>query len=381
MKEHRLVTIVGSGGIGKTRTALQVAANLLDGSTDGVWFVEFAALRDPELVAATLARVLGVREAADGPIRTALLEFLEHRELLLVLDNCEHLLDEVAPLVDEILRSCAGVVALATSREGLGIAGERTYPLPPLPVPEPDTELRADQAIAFDSVTLFVDRAQTADTRFVLTDRDAPIVAEICRRLDGIPLALELAAARVKVLSIEGLARRLDERFRFLTGGSRTALPRQQTMRALIEWSYDLLAEDERTLFARLAVFAGGWTLEAAEAVSAGDGIDSLDVLNLTSSLVEKSLVGVDLASGAARYRFFESTRAFAREKLEQRGEESTTSRAGTRSGWPASPTSPTRRGGPRPSSGTPSSRPNWRMREPRSTSPARTAIRRRSPA
>jgi predicted ATPase/class 3 adenylate cyclase len=323
MKEHRLVTIVGSGGIGKTRTALQVAANLLDGSTDGVWFVEFAALRDPELVAATLARVLGVREAGGQPIRAALVEFLEHRELLLVLDNCEHLLDEVAPLLDEILRSCAGVVALATSREGLGIPGERTYPLPPLPVPQPDTdtEFRADQAIAFDSVMLFVDRAQTADARFVLTDHDAPIVAEICRRLDGIPLALELAAARVKVLSIEGLARRLDERFRFLTGGSRTALPRQQTMRALIEWSYDLLAEDERTLFARLAVFAGGWTLEAAEAVSAGDRIDPLDVLDLTSSLVEKSLVGVDLASGSARYRFFESTRAFAREKLEERGE------------------------------------------------------------
>ncbi|MBV9647461.1 MAG: AAA family ATPase [Candidatus Eremiobacteraeota bacterium] len=318
---HRLVTLVGTGGVGKTRTALQVAANLLDGSADGVWLVELAPLSDPLLVAGEIAAVLGVRQRAERPIRQTLLEFLQRRKLLLVLDNCEHLVAEAASIADQILHKAPQVHLLATSREALGVGGERVYRMPSLAVPAPEPSLKAADATQYGAVALFAERAGAADARFALTDDTAPIVGEICRRLDGIPLAIELAAARVKVLSIPNLAKRLDERFRILTGGSRTALPRQQTMRALIDWSYDLLSAQERTLFRRLGVFVDGWTLEAAENVTADDAPDALHILDLLSSLVEKSLVIAELSSTTARYRLLESTRAYALHKVAETGE------------------------------------------------------------
>ena len=316
LDKSRLVTLVGTGGVGKTRTALQVAADLLDGSGDGVWFVEFAPLAEPSLVAGAVATALGVAIVSDRPVLDAVLAYLRNRRLLLVLDNCEHVVEEAARVVDAIVHGCPQVKLLVTSREGLNVAGERVYRMPSLRVPPPEERLSAIDAAAYESVALFVDRAAAADGRFVLTDDNAPIVADICRRLDGIALAIELAAPRVKVLAVQQLAQRLDERFRILTGGSRSALPRQQTMRALIDWSYDLLSEPEKTIFRRVAVFAGGWTLEAASEICADDRIESWDVLELLSALVDKSLVTTELSGSHQRYRLLESMRQYAREHL-----------------------------------------------------------------
>jgi predicted ATPase/class 3 adenylate cyclase len=318
--ERPLVTLVGTGGIGKTRVALQAGADLLDGSGDGVWLVELATLSDPASVVNTIAATFGLREQADRPMLDVLLQYMRPRHLLLILDTCEHLIEEVARVADAILRAAPQVRVLATSREPLRIAGEHVYRLPSLAVPEQSTSLTAVDALQYGAVTLFAERATASDMNFTLTDESAPIVAEICRRLDGIALAIELAAARVKVLPPRQLAQKLDERFRVLTGGSRTALPRQQTMRALIDWSYDLLSEQEQKLFRRVAIFAGGWTLEAAEAVCTDETLDALDIIDLIASLVEKSLVVAE-AQEVLRYRLLESTRAFALEKLERSGE------------------------------------------------------------
>ncbi|MBV8344981.1 MAG: adenylate/guanylate cyclase domain-containing protein [Candidatus Eremiobacteraeota bacterium] len=319
--EHPLVTLVGTGGVGKTRVALQVGADLLDGSGDGVWFVDLAPLSDSSLVAGTVAAALGVREQRERPILETLQHYLRSKHLLLILDNCEHVVEETARIADAILRSCAGLRILATSREPLRIHGEQVYRMPSLAVPHETGDLRAGDALQYGAIALFAQRAGAADASFKLTDESTPIVAEICGRLDGIPLAIELAAARVKVLAPRQIARKLDERFRVLTGGSRTALPRQQTMRALIEWSYNLLSEHEQTLFRRVAIFVGGWTLEAAEAVCTHEALDAPDAADLLSSLVEKSLVVADIARDSTRYGLLESTRAFALEKLEQSGE------------------------------------------------------------
>ncbi|MBV8067060.1 MAG: adenylate/guanylate cyclase domain-containing protein, partial [Candidatus Eremiobacteraeota bacterium] len=318
--EHPLVTIVGTGGIGKTRVALQVGADLLDGAGDGVWFIDLAPLSDPALVVSTIASTFGLREQGERPMLDVLLQYLRPRRLLLILDNCEHVIEEAARVTDAIARTAPQVRLLATSREPLRIAAERIYRLPSLAVP-PELSPTAQDALRYGAVALFVDRAIASDAKFALTDQSAPIVAEICRRLDGIALAIELAAARVKVFAPRELAQKLDERFRVLTGGSRTALPRQQTMRALIDWSYELLSEPEQRLFRRLAIFVDGWTVEAAEAVTSDETLDALDTIDLMSSLVEKSLVVAETADGRMRYRLLESTRAFALEKLEQSGE------------------------------------------------------------
>jgi predicted ATPase/class 3 adenylate cyclase len=318
----RLLTLTGPGGTGKTRLSLQVAAEMLEGDGNGVWLVELAPLTEPNLVPQAVALVLGVREEPGRSLVETLVEHLRSKRLLLILDNCEHLLAACATLANELLHACPHVQILASSREGLGIAGETTYRLPSLQLPDPDRPIPVETLTQFEAVRLFIDRAAAAVPSFAVTNQNASAVAQVCHRLDGIPLAIELAAARVKVLPVEKIAERLDDRFRLLTGGSRTALPRQQTLRALIDWSYDLLAEPERMLLRRLSVFAGGWTMEAAEAVCAGDDIEAWDVLDLLSNLVDKSLVVYEEQRVEARYRFSESMRQYARERLLEAGEE-----------------------------------------------------------
>jgi non-specific serine/threonine protein kinase len=313
----RALTLVGTGGIGKTRLALQAAAEVIDAYRDGVWFVDLAALADPALVVSTVAQVLGLKEAAGQPLQVTLCEYARTKEMLLVLDNCEHMLGACADLVDALLRAASRVCVVATSREPLRIAGEHVYPLSPLPLPAGRADVRA--IARSEAVQLFVDRARQHRARFDLDGSRAGTVAAICRRLDGLPLALELAAARVAMLPVDEILRLLDQRFRLLTRASGSEMPRQQTLRAMIDWSYDLLDEAEKQLFARLSVFAGGWTLAAAEAVGAGDPIAKDDVAYLLVALIDKSLVAVD--ENGDRYRMLETVREYAREKLAHSGE------------------------------------------------------------
>ncbi len=312
LDESRVVTIGGPGGIGKTRAALLVAEQRLDSYDDGVWFVDLALIDDPALVVEAIESALGVRGSRAGDLET-LVRYVARRSLLLIVDNCEHLVDEVARVVGALIRGAPRLRVLATSRQGLGIAGEAVYGLPPLGVQ--------------DAVALFVARAQAVAGGFDASTDRAGVVADICRRLDGIPLAIELAAARVTALSVAELSAALDERFRVLVGGDRTALARQRTMRALIDWSYDLLPQQERLLFDRLSVFVGGFSLESAAAVCAGNGIDAADVLTLLASLVDKSLVTADRSQTTTRFRLLESSREYGREKLRERGEEAALAR------------------------------------------------------
>jgi predicted ATPase len=320
LERSRLVTLTGSGGIGKTRVSLQLGANLLDHFADGVWLVELAPISDPSLVATAVAQALSVRQSPDQPMLETLVGALTRKQVLLILDSCEHLLEPTARVLAVILHGCANVTVIASSRQALGIKGELTYRMPPLAVGN-GASLAAADAIRYAAIALFVECARGVDARFALTDDTAPIVADICRRLDGIPLAIELAAARVKILSPQQLAQKLDERFRVLTGGDRSALPHHQTMRALIDWSHDLLDERERTLFRRLAIFVNGFTLEGAVTVGSGDDLDELDVFDVLASLVDKSLVVAEPHGNALRYRLLESTRAYAVEKLAAAGE------------------------------------------------------------
>ncbi len=381
-----LVTIQGAGGCGKTRLSIQVAANILDQFPDGAWVVELAPISDPALVPQVAANALGVREEPKKPLIDTLCSYLESRTLLLVIDNCEHLIDASARLAEAILQDCPGVKIIATSRERLRIAGENAWRLPSLAVPASGGHPLARTNTAstvekFDAVRLFVERAQTVAPSFSVSTQNAADVTQICRRLDGIPLAIELAAARVNVLTVDQIAQRLDDRFSLLTTGHRTALPRQQTLTALIDWSYDLLSNDERTLLARLSVFAGGWTLEAAERVCGSDellelvniggptqyssaqplqdsqvrrglpsrqsskprrrferlrrsegvrwseGLEGFErlghsILDLLTQLVDKSLVvAEEHEDGVGRYRLLETLRQYGRVKLDKSGE------------------------------------------------------------
>jgi len=322
----RLLTLTGPGGCGKTRLSLQVAADLLESYPEGVWLVEMAPLGDPDLVPQAVASALGVQEEGLRPIMHTLVDFIKPRTLLLLLDNCEHVLSSAARLAETLLRSCPGLRVLATSREGLGIAGEMAYPVPSLSLPPPEAQERdlfpVEKLTQYEATRLFIERAAFSQPGFQLTAQNAPAIAQICHRLDGIPLAIELAAARVKVLPVEHIARRLDDRFRLLTGGSRTALPRQQTLRALIDWSYNLLSSREQMLLGRLSAFMGGWTLEAAEAICQGEGIEEWEVLDLLSRLVDKSLVGFEEQQETTRYRLLETVRQYSRERLQETGED-----------------------------------------------------------
>jgi len=324
---QKLVTVSGAGGVGKTRLALQVAADVLERYPDGVWFADLAPISDPELVSSVIAKVLGMSQQEGRRVDESIPQWLKSKQLLLILDNCEHLIEATARIADAIARNCTNVRMLATSRQALDIGGEVVYRLPSLAMPDKVAGLQATEALQYAAIALFVDRAMAADNRFAITDETAPVVAEICRRLDGIPLAIELAAARVKVLSIPHLAARLNDRFKILTGGSRTAVPRQKTLGALIDWSFGLLNPQEQTLLRRLSIFAGGFGLDSAIAVCAGDGLDETTVLDLLSSLTDKSLVVADTSAEQERYRLLESTRAYALEKLARAGEHERLSR------------------------------------------------------
>jgi predicted ATPase/class 3 adenylate cyclase len=313
LRSVRLLTIFGIGGLGKSRLSLQVAAASLDHFPDGVWFVELAPVADARLVAQTAATVLGIRDDAGQSPHEAIMKFVRDRRLLIVLDNCEHMTQACAELARGMLEAGPAVTILATSRERLGIGGEQTYPLAPFAVP-PKEALAPDALAQFPSVRLLSERAASARPDFAITADNAHAVAAICQQLDGIPLALELAAARVRSMSVQRIAERLSDRFKLLSTGDRTSLPRQQTLRALIDWSYDLLSTEEQTLFRRLAVFAGGFTLEAAEQVAEGGAIARDDVQDLVSELVEKSLVVLDAEHD--RYRMLETVRQYGVDKL-----------------------------------------------------------------
>ena len=320
-----LLTLTGPGGTGKTRLELQLAAEDLEGFADGVWLVELAPVNDPLLVPQAVAGAVGLPQQGGRPASEVLSDFLKPKKLLLLLDNCEHLIEDCAALASKLLRACPGLKIVTTSREPLGISGETIYRVPSLDLPD-STELGVTHISEYGAVRLFVERAASAKSSFRLTEGNAASVAQICARLDGIPLAIELAAARVKALSPEQIAKRLDDRFRLLTGGSRTALPRQQTLRALIDWSYELLSDLERVLLRRLSVFVGNWTVEAAEQVC-GDqqaplSLDPSDVLDLLARLVDRSLVTADETDEReTRYRFLETIRQYGRDKLLEGGE------------------------------------------------------------
>jgi predicted ATPase/DNA-binding CsgD family transcriptional regulator len=331
----RLVTLTGAGGVGKTRLALAVASQMLDQFKDGLWLVELAPMGDPALIPGVIASIFGVHADQNRSLRKALLDYLLEKQLLLILDNCEHLIDACAEIADTILRACPRVCLLASSREALGIEGEVPFLVPSMSFPELGKQLAIESLESYEAIQLFQARARLVLPGFTITTANASSLAQLCHRLDGIPLALELAAARLQVLSLEQIVARLDDSFRLLTGGNRRALPRHQTLHALIGWSYELLNITERTLFRRLSVFAGGWSLEAAEAVCTDEnlpispqaewmalGISSTEILELLGGLVNKSLVAVERSGDTVpSYRMLETIRQYAQEKLVEAGE------------------------------------------------------------
>ncbi len=315
----RLVTLTGTGGAGKTRLGLQVAAGLLDGSGDGVWFTDLAPLKDPDLVAVTVANVLGIREEQGRPVIDTLVEAVGLQHLLVLLDNCEHVIDACAKLADALLRNCPDVTLLATSREPLGIDGELVHRVPSLVTPADGDHVAA--IVNTEAVRLFDDRATQQGIPLAWDERTAGVVGRICRRLDGIPLAIELAAARLRVMPVAELDARLDQRFSLLTGGSRAALPRQRTLQALVDWSWELLNAAERQVLARLSVFAGGFDLAAAEAITSGPEVPPEEVIAHLGALVDKSLVQFDdTGAGPGRYRLLETIRQYAARQLDAQG-------------------------------------------------------------
>jgi predicted ATPase/class 3 adenylate cyclase len=319
LRESRVVTLTGVGGVGKTRLALRAAAEVLPRYREGAWLIELQAVRDPAAVTPAVAAVFRLTDRAGMTTTETLIEFLRSKQLLLVLDNCEHLLDPIAELVEALGRACPGVVVLATSREGLAIEGERVVPVPALSAPATDADLAT--VAESEAVRLFVERAGWVDPDFELTDANAPAVAQLCRRLDGLPLAIELAAARIGAMTPAELARRLDRRFDTLAGGRRRAVQRHQTLRAAIDWSYQLCGEGERRLLARLAVFAGGCSEEAAETVCGADPLSGEEVFELLAGLVAKSLVVAQRDGATTRYRLLETIREFGEDRLAEYGE------------------------------------------------------------
>jgi predicted ATPase/DNA-binding SARP family transcriptional activator len=321
--KNRLVTLTGSGGVGKTRLAIQSSNRLLDKFKDGVWWIDLVGLSDPALVSQAVAKVMDLHEVPNQPLIETLVGELRTKQVLLVLDNCEHLILACAQLADRLLSGTKFLKILATSREALDILGEAGWLVPSLSLPDARDSVTVKKLSKSESIDLFMERATVMQPQFTLTDQNANAVAQICRRLSGMPLAIELAAARVKMMTVDEIASRLDDRFSLLTSGNRSALPRQQTLRATIDWSHDLLSEPERVLFRRLAVFAGGFRLDAAESICSHDELKRSDILDLLRRLVDKSLVVVDSAAGGqTRYRFLETIREYGFDKLKNAGEE-----------------------------------------------------------
>lgn len=317
----RLLTFTGSGGCGKTRLALQAAAERFDHHPDGIWYIELAPLGETTSVARTIADALNIPEEADRQVVDTVTERMRDWHAMVLIDNCEHLLAQAAAVIDDILRSCPAVQVVATSREPLNLAGEVPWRVPSLTLPGEGEPEPLDALVEYDAVRLFVERATKTRPNFRLTEANASAVAQLCRRLDGIPLAIELAAARTRALSPEQIVRGLDDRFRLLTGGARTLLPRQQTLRASVDWSHHLLSEPEQAVFRRLSVFAGGFTLDAAEAVASGGAIERFEVLDLLAQLVDRSLVQTDDTSVDVRYRLLETIKQYGRERIEEADE------------------------------------------------------------
>ncbi|HXU65806.1 MAG TPA: adenylate/guanylate cyclase domain-containing protein, partial [Casimicrobiaceae bacterium] len=325
----RLLTLLGMGGLGKTRLSLQIGTSVMDAYPDGVWFIDLQTIRDGSLVAAETARALGVREEPGRPLLQTLCAHLKSRKLMLILDNCEQVIEASAEVANAMLRAAPEVRILTTSRIALRVPGEQTYVVQPLPVPMRTGGLEALQKSP--AVQLFVERAKLHKPSFVLTEREAPAVAELVFRLEGIPLALELAAARVRSLAVADINKRLNDRYKILTGGDRTLQARQQTLRALVDWSYDLLEDSEQVLLARLSVFAGGFDLAAIEAICGSGPLTPEDALDIVTSLVEKSLLRAEDTDDGARYRMLETIRDYANEKLVLRDEKVTTAAAHAR--------------------------------------------------
>lgn len=325
LSQTRLLSILGPGGAGKTRLSVQLAAESAEAFADGVWLVELAALQDQSLLDQTVASIFDIKEQRHLSLQEVLTNYLQSKQMLIVLDNCEHLIDQCAKLAAGVIRACPGVKIVVTSREPLNVTGETIWRVPSLSMPNPDDSITPELLLTYEAVRLFVDRAISVQHTFQVTERNAAAIAEICHRLDGIPLALELAAARVKSLTAEQIAQRLGESFRLLSGGDRTRLPRQQTLRALVDWSYDLLNEQERILWRRLSVFAGSFQLAAAEAVCSGEGVDEFEVIDLLGQLVDKSIVISEQREGEIRYRLLTTIRQYGQEKLIAAGERDAT--------------------------------------------------------
>jgi len=316
----RLLTLTGAGGVGKTRLALQVAADVLEDFADGAWLIDLAPASDPALVPQTMAAVLSVSDQLGRSLTDTLVDYLRHKSLLLILDNCEHLQAACAQLATVLLSACEHLRILATSRIPLGVSGETLWRVPSLSMPNPSHLLSLAQIQQYEAVRLFAERARGGQPTFALSSNNVSVVVQICQRLDGIPLAIELAAARTRVLAVEQIAARLDDWFQLLTRSNSSALPRHQTLKATMDWSYSLLAEKERTLFRQLSVFAGGWTLEAAQAVCS-DGVGQAEFLDLLTQLVDKSLVIMELIGPEARYRLLETVRQYGLSRLQESGE------------------------------------------------------------
>jgi non-specific serine/threonine protein kinase len=321
--KNRLVTLTGAGGMGKTRLAIESANKLVPKFRDGVWWIELVGLNDASLVPQAVAKAVDVREVPNQSLIETLTESLQSKQILLVIDNCEHLISACAQLSDRLLSECKDLKILATSREALDILGETGWHAPSLSLPDTQEAMEIRSLRRYEGVRLFTERAEVLQPQFMLTEQNAQVVTQICRRLSGMPLAIELAAARIKMMTVDEIANRLNDRFSLLTSGNRSALPRQQTLRATIDWSHDLLSEPERVLFRRLAVFAGGFRMDAAESICSHDELKRGDILDLLGRLIDKSLVVVDSAAGEqTRYRFLETIREYGFDKLKNAGEE-----------------------------------------------------------
>jgi len=318
LSNARLVTLTGAGGSGKTRLAIHAGTDLIDAFKDGVWWVELAPLTEPSLVPSAVAKALGIDGRSDQPLTETLKQFLRVKQLLLVFDNCEHLIDECAHLAEHLLTSCADLKILATSREALCLSGENVWLVPPLSLPETRSITLLNLLMEYEGVRLFIERASAINPQFTPSDENAIDITQICQRLDGIPLAIELAAARIRNISIEQISAGLDDRFQLLTASTRTANVRHQTLHAAIDWSYNLLSEAECLLFCRLSVFSGGWTLDAAQEICSGEGIEKKDIPDLLGHLADKSLLTIN--ADGQRYGVLETIRQYAREKLMEAG-------------------------------------------------------------